>query len=109
MTANLKVIELRGRGSALGQAHGEALRDLIRAHVRAFNEIHREALGTIADRASLVELSLKNALIIKRFSPFHFDELDGISKGAAVPFNDILLINTFLQLEDLLAPDFSGH
>ena len=104
MTTNLKVIELRGRGRPLGESHGEALRDLIRNHVQTSHDLYRDTLGAVADRPALLELSLKNAWILKRFSPIHYEELEGIAKGADVPLSEIFLINTFLELEDLKAP-----
>jgi hypothetical protein len=107
MTTNLKVLQLKGRGLALGEAHGEALRDLIRNHVHVFNEIHLGPSGLSLERSALLELSLKNAWILKRFSPVHYEELEGIAKGSNLPLSDILLINTFLELEDLKAPELA--
>ena len=100
----VKIVEIKGRGRTLGRAHGEALREPIRGFAATAHEIHQVNLGGGVDRAELLEIALKNAWRLKRFSPVLYEELEGIAEGAGVPIGDVLLINSFLELEDLRAP-----
>ncbi|MDR3205012.1 MAG: C45 family autoproteolytic acyltransferase/hydrolase [Deltaproteobacteria bacterium] len=101
---SVPILELKGQGLALGRAHGEALRDKITEFVETAHRVHLENVGLKIEREDLLTLSQRNLGFFKNYSPILFEELEGIAQGSNRSLIDIILINSFLELEDLRAP-----
>ena len=105
----------------LGRAHGSILRDEIRdllaASEKALVEEAREAgllrhldpmvIGTGLRREELVIplLVLAARGLQKHIPPEYLDEMEGVAEGAGVPYDSILLENTFLTLAEQGSPE----
>jgi isopenicillin-N N-acyltransferase-like protein len=103
----IKVVELSGQGRDLGRAHGESLREQITEFCETIFEVYKAKLRPSIDRSDLIELSMKNAWILKRYSPSLYEEIEGIAEGANRSLSEVLLINSFLEIEDLISPQVS--
>ena len=106
---------------SLGRAHGAILRDEIRdllaAAEKALVEEAREAgllkhldpmvIGTGLRREELVIplLVLAARGLQKHIPAEYLDEMEGIAEGAGVPYDSILLENTFLTLAEQASPE----
>jgi isopenicillin-N N-acyltransferase-like protein len=108
VVSSLKVLELTGEGRALGQAHGEALRDPIREFFERAVEIHSQNIRVKAAKEDLLAFCRRNLAALKTYSPTLFEEMEGIAEGANRPFDEILFLNSFLELEDLRPPALGG-
>jgi isopenicillin-N N-acyltransferase-like protein len=97
-------LELKGQGLSLGQAHGEHFRSHIQHFTETIAELNLKNIPAKTTREALVDLCLKNIPYLSRYSPFLLEELTGIAEGSNVPLSDIILINCFLELNDLRAP-----
>ncbi|MDR1606925.1 MAG: C45 family peptidase [Deltaproteobacteria bacterium] len=100
----MRVLELAGVGQSLGQAHGEALREEIKELVELVLANHAENIKIKVTRADLLDLASRNLVAISRYSPSLMAELEGIATGANLSLEEILFLNSFLELEDLRPP-----
>lgn len=92
-------VQLRGEGYALGHRHGELLKDEIRFLVRYLDE--RLLGGGLAGSAKR-DVLLRKAWQLDAFIPARYrEEMRGVADGAGVNYADILLINTFDDLQHL--------
>jgi isopenicillin-N N-acyltransferase-like protein len=96
--------ELKGQGLALGQAHGEHFRDLIKSFTETIADLNLKNIKVKIGKGDLVDLCLRNVPYLARFSPVLFEEMKGIAEGAKVSLADIVLINCFLEINDIRAP-----
>jgi isopenicillin-N N-acyltransferase-like protein len=101
---SVSYLELKGQGRALGQAHGEHFRPLIRKFVETFAELNLKNIPSKISKGDLVDLSLANVPYLSRSAPVLFEEMTGIAEGAKVSLADIVFINSFLELNDIRAP-----
>ncbi|MDR2455534.1 MAG: C45 family peptidase [Deltaproteobacteria bacterium] len=100
----MRVIELSGEGQNVGRQHGEALRGEIREFHEEIVDLHLKNIGGGVTKAALEEICERNIPFLRRYSPVLLEELGGIAEGAAVSFQDVLFLNSFLELEDLRPP-----
>jgi isopenicillin-N N-acyltransferase-like protein len=107
--ASLKTLSLKGEGLALGQAHGESLRDLIQEFSERAFEIHAQNVKVKVDKADLMDFCRRNISALSRYSPTLYEEMAGIALGANLSFDEILFLNCFLELEDLRPPALGGQ
>ncbi|MDR1545564.1 MAG: C45 family peptidase [Deltaproteobacteria bacterium] len=103
------LIELKGEGLALGQAHGEALRDIIKEFAARAADVHLPNLKLKTDRDALIALCRENVGHLQKYSPVLWAELEGVAQGADLNLDDVLLLNSFLELDDLRAPTVGGR
>lgn len=109
MSTSIPVIELRSDPYANGCVHGETLREKIRDFVASVVTVHQANNSLLkVDRRSLHDFCRRNVGFLKKFSQPLLEEIRGIADGAGVSFDDILLLNSFLELEDLRAPGLGG-
>ena len=102
-------IVLEGTPFERGMAHGQALKDKIREFAHSVIDVHRENNTCLAiTRKALQTFCLRQTGFLEKFSPDLFQEIKGIAKGADLPFEDILMLNSVLELEDLRAPELGG-
>src|SRR6266542_4916840 len=95
---HIPVLDLSGTPAQVGAAHGEAQRQRIREHVDRF-------LGQVLGGAVL---ALNEETLWARWAgqvavnqaqaPGLVEEMHGIARGAAVPFERIFLLNSLLDL-----------
>lgn len=105
MTMSIPVLELSGTPYEMGRAHGEALRDQIQDFVETITGVHRQNNGFLrVDKGALETFCKKNLGFLEKFSADLVEEMRGIAHGAGVTFEEILYLNSFLELEDLRAP-----
>ncbi|MDR2141263.1 MAG: C45 family peptidase [Deltaproteobacteria bacterium] len=105
----MEVLELTGSGRSLGQAHGEALRDKIRDFSERALDIHALNIGFKITRQDLLDFTRRNLAALRRYSPELFEEMAGVAQGAGLEFDEILFLNSFLELEDLRPPALGGQ
>ncbi|WP_031385530.1 acyl-CoA--6-aminopenicillanic acid acyl-transferase [Desulfonatronum thiodismutans] len=109
ITPHIPVLELSGSPYEIGHAHGSSLKTEIRAFAGTIANVHdvnnpwfnieHERLSTFA---------MRNIGFLERFSSDLVQEMRGIADGAGIDFEAVLLLNTFLELEDLRAPTLGG-
>ncbi len=109
MTASIPLIDLSGSPFEIGLAHGRALGDAIREFADSVMGVHQANNHFLkAQRSQLTGFCLRNLGFLEKFSPDLVEEMRGIAKGAEAPFEDVLLLNCFLELEDIRAPGLGG-
>src|SRR2546421_6669355 len=92
----VKIIELRGDGTAMGKAHGEALRVEIQAlekYLNAFFKSDKER-----KQALLASFIFRSQLL-----PEHQAEILGLAQASGVDSGDVMLGNCFLDLSPMAA------
>lgn len=103
--STIPVIELSGSPYEMGRAHGQALADLIKEFVESVTSVHRMNNAYLSVEKDTLEIFCKKNLgFLEKFSPDLVREMHGIADGASVTFEEILYLNSFLELEDLRAP-----
>ena len=109
MPQTIPVLELSGNPYDRGVIHGQAQKDLILDFIESVVQVHQENNPLLkVDRSSLNRFCLRNLGFLQRFSPDLVEEMHGIAAGCGADFEDILLLNCFLELEDLRAPALGG-
>jgi isopenicillin-N N-acyltransferase-like protein len=109
MIREIPLLELTGSPYAMGLAHGRTLKDQIREFAASVTAVH-QANNTFlkAEKKSLLDFCLRNLGFLQKFSPALVDEMRGIADGASAPFEEIVYLNSFLELEDLRAPSLGA-
>ncbi|MDR1309919.1 MAG: C45 family autoproteolytic acyltransferase/hydrolase [Deltaproteobacteria bacterium] len=102
-------LELSGQGRPLGQAHGEHFRDRIREFSSTLADLNLSNIPARLSRQDLADLCMGNVPHMARYSPVLFEELEGIAEGAGLGLADVLMLNCFLELNDLRAPMVTGR
>ena len=103
----MRTLEISGPPRAMGQAHGEACRDLIHAlYSRRVANAIEQALtygGRTIDEAGLLSLSDRCVPLVQAFHPSGWDELCGIADGAGLTPTQIWTMNALTDLRDVAA------
>jgi len=103
--STIPVIELSGTPHEMGFAHGAALKGLIAEFIETVTTVHQMNNTYLnVSKDSLEVFCKKNLGFLEKFSPALVEEMRGIADGAGVTFEEILYLNSFLELEDLRAP-----
>lgn len=109
MPTPIPVLDLTGSPYDRGFAHGAAMKPLIRDFAASVTAVHQANNAYLrAEREQLKTFCLRNLGFLDSFSPDLVEEMRGIAAGAGLPFEDILYLNSFLELEDLRAPSLGG-
>lgn len=109
MTNALPVLELSGSPYEMGLTHGRALKDQIAEFLASITHVHQANNAYLkVDEDSLIALCKKNLGFLEKFSADLVEELRGIADGSGFSFDEILYLNSFLELEDLRAPGLGG-
>jgi isopenicillin-N N-acyltransferase-like protein len=85
---------------AWGVMHGESLRTDVRAMVEIRTALVLEKTD-LATRENVRALARMHLPLLRTFDTALFDEIDGIARGAAVPVEDIIVLNHYTDLRDL--------
>lgn len=112
MNANtgIRVIDLSGSSYDIGRQHGEILKDDIRGFYDSVWEIHKVNNPRLkVESSDLISFCGRNIGFIKEYSAELFEELQGIADGSGLSIEQIIYLNSFLELEDLRAPGLGGR
>src|SRR3954465_3482326 len=85
----LKIVEVRGDGAAMGKGHGEALRPEIQALSKYLNAYFKS--DKERKQALLAGFMFRNQL-----SPEHQAEILGLAKASGIDSGEVMLGNCFL-------------
>jgi isopenicillin-N N-acyltransferase-like protein len=86
-------IQARGSYRELGRAVGEGARDAIHASVAFFREHFFAMTQGRLGFAEAERLALAYAEEARRWTPRHFEELEGVAEGAGLPLSQLLVPN----------------
>jgi isopenicillin-N N-acyltransferase-like protein len=104
MCNNLPFLELRGSPKERGYSIGFRLRDLIQQEVKEVFKLMRNLSSLSSTRKNCLRLSNKYLPYAKSFAPELVEEIEGISEGAGIEFEDVFFLNIF----DDIAADISN-
>jgi isopenicillin-N N-acyltransferase-like protein len=100
---------VRGNPRERGRAHGEQARDWIAAMVAehfAFLEFSADyILKRPLSRRQILEIGDEYLAACERYAPDLVDEVRGIAEASNVPFREIISLNTFIDVADLVRPE----
>ncbi|BBO91243.1 C45 family autoproteolytic acyltransferase/hydolase [Desulfosarcina ovata] len=110
MSDAIPLLHLSGTPYEIGLAHGTAMRDSIRAFIDSVTAVH-QANNTFlgVGQHTLMDYCMRNIGFLGTFSGDLVQELRGIADGAGVDLEAIVYLNTFLELEDLRAPNLGAR
>jgi isopenicillin-N N-acyltransferase-like protein len=109
MSRQLPVLKLKGTPYEMGLTHGRALKEQIVDFVATVTAVHQTNNAALnVTRETLSAFCMRNLGFLEKFSAALVEEMRGIADGAGVAFEDILYLNSFLELEDLRAPGLGG-
>src|SRR5271163_624832 len=90
----MPVHDLSGTPSQMGAAHGEAERQRIREYLDVFlGWLLKNTAVSVTEQELWAKWS-PNLAVNQREAPALVDEMQGIARGAAVPFERIFLLNS---------------
>src|SRR5262249_43702370 len=105
-------LDLAGTPAQLGAAHGEALRDRIREHAERFLGWLLATAAVRVTEQQLWDRWAPQVAVNRREAPDLVEEMQGVARGAAVPFERVFLLNSLLDLSSFrylaLASAFAG-
>jgi len=110
MNNTLPVLELSGSPYEIGLGHGRALKERIAEFMATITSVHQANNAYLkVDEDSLISLCKKNMGFLEKFAPDLVEEMRGIGDGSGFSCDEILYLNSFLELEDLRAPGLGGR
>lgn len=108
----IPILDLSGTPAQIGAAHGEARREQIRAYVDRFLGFLLKSAAVSLTEETLWSKWAAQVAINQSEAPALVEEMRGIARGAAVPFERIFLLNSLLDLNSFrylqLAQHFAG-
>ena len=109
---SIPVLELKGTPGQIGAAHGEMQRERIAEYVDRFVEWLVRGSAVPLTEEALWQTWAGQVAVNQRLAPDLMEEMRGIARGAAVPFERIFLLNSLLDLNSFryfrLAQAFVG-
>ncbi len=96
MVQRYREIEVVGSCHVMGQQLGEAARDEIRAFVAT--SLDRISQTIQVSLATILQISKKSNVFVEDYAPDLLKEIQGMSEGSAVPFDELM----FLQIRNQL-------
>ncbi|MDF2610724.1 MAG: hypothetical protein K0R92_2198 [Lachnospiraceae bacterium] len=97
----IPVIELQGTSYEIGYQHGSILKDKILDFYNTAFELHIHNLLVSANKETLLAFCRRNIGYLKKYSAELYEELQGIADGSGLTLEDIVFLNSFLELEDI--------
>jgi isopenicillin-N N-acyltransferase-like protein len=86
-------IQARGSYRELGRAVGEGARDAVHASVAFFRDNFCAMTHGRLSFAEAERLALAYAEEVRRWTPRHLEELEGVAEGAGLPLSELLVPN----------------
>jgi isopenicillin-N N-acyltransferase-like protein len=109
--SDLPYLEVSGSPKERGRAHGETFGYLVRELVPAFfddlEQTSRSHGCPVVTKARAIEISSTYHAPSKAYSATLFEELEGIAESADVPVEDLMALNSFLELHDFYSDAFA--
>ena len=110
MAKSLHVVDLEGSPYEMGCRHGQVLKDAVHAFLAGITDVHRNNNPIVrADRETMTAFCLRNLHFLQSFSPDQYAEMRGIADGARLSLEDVVYLNSFLELEDLRASSLGNR
>ncbi|MEJ2038598.1 MAG: C45 family autoproteolytic acyltransferase/hydrolase, partial [Desulfosarcinaceae bacterium] len=107
---DIPFLKVGGTPYEIGLAHGKALKDLIAGFVSSIASVHQANNPYLKARhEDMMAVCMRNAGFLEKFSEALVEEMRGIADGAGVPFEEIVYLNSFLELEDVRAPGLGAR
>lgn len=109
MSKSIPILNLSGTPYERGFTHGREQKESIVDFISSIIEVHQanNSYLKIEDQ-SLRAFCMRNLGFLEKFSSDLVEEMRGIAAGSNTKFEDILLLNCFLELEDLRAPSLGA-
>jgi isopenicillin-N N-acyltransferase-like protein len=108
----IPVLDLSGTPAQMGAAHGESQRERIREYTDRFLGWLLRSAAIPLTEDTLWSTWSPQVAVNEREAPALVEEMHGIARGAAVPFERIFLLNSLLDLNGLryldMAHNFAG-
>jgi isopenicillin-N N-acyltransferase-like protein len=95
---SIPVLDLAGTPGQIGAAHGESQRDRIREYADRFIGGLLSAAAVRLTEQQLWDRWSPQVAVNRRLAPDLVEEMQGIARGAAVPFERVFLLNSLLDL-----------
>jgi len=105
----IPVIDLHGSNYQIGRQHGELLKEKIKEFYETAFEVHAENMPIKASKESLNSFCNRNIGFLNKYSPELVEELKGIADGSSLTVEDVVFLNSFLEMEDLRPPELGGR
>jgi len=105
----IPVIDLAGSSYEIGRRHGELLKDQIKEFFATAYEVHAANMPVKAGKDTLNNFCRRNVGFLDKYSPELMEELRGIADGCGLTVEDIIFLNSFLEMEDLRPPGLGGR
>lgn len=105
----IPLLDLAGTGYEIGCGHGEALRDQIKEFFATAWDVHAANLAVKTDQEGLIAFCHRNAGFLKKYSPELMEELKGVAAGSGLSVENLVFLNSFLEMEDLRPPGLGGQ
>ncbi|WP_245831850.1 C45 family autoproteolytic acyltransferase/hydolase [Oceanobacillus senegalensis] len=97
------VLKLSGSSYEIGFKHGSMVKDKILNSLNTYKKLFRETSGISWQEAC--NKALLHVPAIKEYNDNYLKEMEGLADGAAVPFEDILTLNTRSEIALANTPD----
>jgi isopenicillin-N N-acyltransferase-like protein len=108
----IPVLDLAGTPGQIGAAHGESQRERIREYVNVFLDFIVKHACVAVTEETLWSRWSQQVAANQRYAPTLVEEMQGIARGAGVPFERIFLLNSLLDLNSFryldMAVNFAG-
>ena len=95
---SIPTLDLSGSPAQVGAAHGEAQRDRIREYAERFLDFVLSGAAVRVNEAELWARWAPQVAVNRTLAPALVEEMQGISRGAGVPFERVFLLNSLLDL-----------
>jgi isopenicillin-N N-acyltransferase-like protein len=105
---SIPVLDLAGTPGQIGAAHGEAQRDRIREYADRFIGWMLAHLAVRLTEQELWDRWAPQVAVNRRAAPDLVEEMQGIARGAAVPFERVFLLNSLLDLNNFRYLDMAA-
>jgi isopenicillin-N N-acyltransferase-like protein len=109
---SIPTLDLVGTPRQIGEAHGESQRDRIREHAERFLGSLLSMTAVRLTEQELWDRWAPQVAVNRREAPELVEEMQGISRGAAMPFERVFLLNSLLDLNSFryldLATAYAG-
>ncbi|MES2200235.1 MAG: C45 family peptidase [Chlamydiota bacterium] len=99
------VLHVEGSPFEMGYAHGSTLKDKIRQNIE--NHLKNPSLSEEA-KLKVQAFSVKIPSILPHIPKKYIEEMEGVAKGADVPFSEILWLNLFPEMFHCCAVTVTG-
>jgi isopenicillin-N N-acyltransferase-like protein len=109
MMDSIPIIELRGTPRERGRQHGEMFRAAIREFVASVASVHLANQTQVTDERTLYAFAARNVPSLQAGAPELYEEICGVAEGSGCSLEQILFLNSMLELEDVRPPQLGAR